>query len=68
MRLYRTRDGVARRNGDDLVLLELPGHDVIPALTDRIDLAREAPDRARISLADADRAARRRAQPRRLRR
>ena len=54
MRLYRTRDGVARRNGDDLVLLELPGHDIIPTLTDRIDLAREAPERARIPLTDAE--------------
>jgi 2-keto-4-pentenoate hydratase/2-oxohepta-3-ene-1,7-dioic acid hydratase in catechol pathway len=54
MRLYRTRDGVARRNGDDLVLFELPGHDVIPNLADRIDLAREAPERARVPLADAE--------------
>jgi 2-keto-4-pentenoate hydratase/2-oxohepta-3-ene-1,7-dioic acid hydratase in catechol pathway len=54
MRLYRTRDGVARRDGDELVLLELPGHDVIPGLADRIDLAREAPERARIPLTDAE--------------
>ena len=54
MRLYRTRDGVARRDGDELVLLELRGHDVIPGLADRIELAREAPERARIPLADAE--------------
>jgi 2-keto-4-pentenoate hydratase/2-oxohepta-3-ene-1,7-dioic acid hydratase in catechol pathway len=54
MRLYRTRDGVARGDGDELVLLELPGHDVIPSLTDRVDLAREAPARARIPLPDAE--------------
>jgi 2-keto-4-pentenoate hydratase/2-oxohepta-3-ene-1,7-dioic acid hydratase in catechol pathway len=54
MRLYRTRDGVARRNGDELVLLELPGHDVIPGLADRIDFARGAPERARIPLTDAE--------------
>jgi 2-keto-4-pentenoate hydratase/2-oxohepta-3-ene-1,7-dioic acid hydratase in catechol pathway len=54
MRLYRTRDGLARGDGDELVLLELPGHDVTPGLTDRIDLARDAPERARIPLADAE--------------
>jgi 2-keto-4-pentenoate hydratase/2-oxohepta-3-ene-1,7-dioic acid hydratase in catechol pathway len=54
MRLYRTRDGVARADGDDLVLVELPGHDVIPGLADRIDLAREARERGRIPLADAE--------------
>jgi 2-keto-4-pentenoate hydratase/2-oxohepta-3-ene-1,7-dioic acid hydratase in catechol pathway len=54
MRLYRTRDGVARRDGDDLVLIELPGHDVIPGLADCVDLAREAPERAGIPLADAE--------------
>jgi hypothetical protein len=45
---------VARRDGDELVLLELPGHDVIRGLADRIDLAREAPERTRIPIPDAE--------------
>jgi hypothetical protein len=45
---------VTRRDGDELVLLELPGHDVIRGLADRIDLAREAPERARIPIPDAE--------------
>lgn len=54
MHLYRTRDGMARREGDDLALLELPLHDATVNLSECIEWARHARVRNRIPLDAAE--------------
>lgn len=53
MRLYRTRDGLARAEGDELLLLDLPHRDVAELLEDSVDLARQASVRTRLPLGRA---------------
>jgi hypothetical protein len=42
MRLYRTTRGLARGEGDELLLLDLPHPDIASLLADDITLARTA--------------------------
>ena len=50
MRLYRTADGLARGEGEELLLLDLPHRDVAALFEDDVDLARQASVRKRLSL------------------
>ncbi|WP_326566394.1 fumarylacetoacetate hydrolase family protein [Amycolatopsis rhabdoformis] len=50
MRLYRTTQGLARGDGDELLLLDVPHHDVAELLADN---AQHATVKARIPLAEA---------------
>ncbi|MDX3239698.1 fumarylacetoacetate hydrolase family protein [Streptomyces sp. ME03-5709C] len=53
MRLYRTPAGLARGEGDELALLDLPHLDVADLLSDGIEQARHAPVRSKIPLQEA---------------
>ncbi|MEV0069917.1 MULTISPECIES: fumarylacetoacetate hydrolase family protein [unclassified Amycolatopsis] len=50
MRLYRTTQGLARGEGDELLLLDVPHHDVAELL---VDNAQDAAVRGRLPLAEA---------------
>jgi 2-keto-4-pentenoate hydratase/2-oxohepta-3-ene-1,7-dioic acid hydratase in catechol pathway len=50
MRLYRTADGLARGEGGELLLLDLPHRDVAALFEDDVDLARRASVRKRLPL------------------
>ncbi|MFF4596844.1 fumarylacetoacetate hydrolase family protein [Amycolatopsis sp. NPDC001319] len=50
MRLYRTTQGLARGEGDELLLLDAPHHDVAELLVDK---AQNAPVRGRVPLSEA---------------
>jgi 2-keto-4-pentenoate hydratase/2-oxohepta-3-ene-1,7-dioic acid hydratase in catechol pathway len=54
MRLYRTRHGVARADGDELLLLDLPHPDIAAVLAEGIEVARRARVRARLALAETE--------------
>ncbi|KOV53300.1 hypothetical protein ADL00_34810 [Streptomyces sp. AS58] len=53
MRLYRTSEGLARAEADELALLDLPHHNVTDLLADGIEQARHARVRGRIAIEDA---------------
>lgn len=53
MRLYRTTAGLARGEGDELALLDLPHLDVADLLSEGIERARSARVRSRIPMRDA---------------
>ncbi|MDX3098450.1 fumarylacetoacetate hydrolase family protein [Streptomyces sp. ME01-24h] len=53
MRLYRTPAGLARGEGDELALLDLPHLDVADLLSDGIEQARRAPVRSKIPFQEA---------------
>ncbi|MGY4786070.1 fumarylacetoacetate hydrolase family protein [Rhodococcus opacus] len=48
MRLYRTCDGLARGEGDDLVFLDPGGRDMATILGEGIETLRNAPERGRV--------------------
>jgi 2-keto-4-pentenoate hydratase/2-oxohepta-3-ene-1,7-dioic acid hydratase in catechol pathway len=50
MELYRTYAGIARREDDELAVLDLPHPDIGALLADGIDIARTAPIRERLPL------------------
>lgn len=54
VRVYRTAQGLARGDGDELLLLELPHPDVKALLQDDIELARTARVTGRLRLAETE--------------
>jgi 2-keto-4-pentenoate hydratase/2-oxohepta-3-ene-1,7-dioic acid hydratase in catechol pathway len=53
MRLYRTRDGLARGEGDQLLVLDLPHFDAAALFADDVNLARTAAVKTRLPLEGA---------------